>query len=97
MDPKKIYRRITPIPVQLIEWLENNKYHFAVPLIKERDEVGVKKYGRSLYPGDNSRDTVQDAKEEIGDLLQYLFKAKLDGKDLSEFRNYLPVLEKLLN
>jgi hypothetical protein len=82
---------------ELINWLKSNDYNFAVPLIEERDRFGRQKYGRSLMMNDMSRNTVQDAREEIGDLLQYLYKAKQNGSDISEFKAYLPVLKDLLN
>jgi hypothetical protein len=87
----------TSVSQQLIGWLVQNNYSFAVPLIMERNAFGMVKYGQSLYLEDNTRDTVQDAREEIGDLLQYLYKAKQNGENISEFKDYLPVLKDLLN
>ena len=48
-------------------------------LIDERTKVGISKYKQPLYTEDG-RDTIVDAKQELGDLLQYWYKAILLGK-----------------
>lgn len=45
-----------------------------VQLIRDRDEFGRKKYGQPLMSEDG-RSGVEDAKQELGDLLQYTYKA----------------------
>jgi hypothetical protein len=53
-------------------------------LICARDAFGYAKYKQHLMTGDG-RKGLEDAREEMGDLLQYLFKEYLCGTDLSEF------------
>lgn len=85
-----------PVTEKLIQWLlDINADEEVINLIKERYEFGLNKYGQPLMSEDG-RDTVQDAKEEVGDLLQYLFKAKMQGLELHSFKVYIPILEKLI-
>ena len=58
----------------------------------------MKKYGRCLNTQDG-RDDVVDALEEAGDLLQYAYKAKLNGnlqKLKEELSPSLKMLKKIL-
>jgi hypothetical protein len=61
-----------------------------IELIKERDSFGRQKYGQPLMTNDG-RNGIEDAKQELGDLLQYLQKCKVANDDLSEFENLLTV------
>jgi hypothetical protein len=91
------------VPDKLIEWLQDNiprrtyiiNTNDMIDLIKERDEFGRKKYGQPLMSQDG-RNTIEDARQELGDLMQYIYKAKLNGEDLSSIRNLFPILEFLL-
>lgn len=44
----------------------------------------------------DGRNSVEDAKQEFGDLMQYIFKAKLNGEDISEIKNMINILTALL-
>ena len=68
----------------------------AEKLITERDAYGFDKYGQHLMTIDG-RNTVEDARQELGDLLQYCYKGRMNGEDLSEVRRLLPFLNSLLN
>lgn len=50
-----------------------------VSLIHQRDNFGRAKYGQPLMSEDG-RNGVEDAKQELGDLLQYLMKCQLAGR-----------------
>ena len=45
-------------------------------LVKERNAFGIAKYGQPLYSEDG-RNGIEDARQELGDLLQYVFKISL--------------------
>ena len=91
-----------PIPMKLIEDIDRQdgltigQKLATVSLIQERSLFGYNKYGQLLMSEDG-RDAVEDARQEFGDLLQYLYKAKVNGKDLSIFQSYLPILVRLLD
>ena len=68
----------------------------AIELIKERDCFGYKKYGQHLRTKDG-RDDIEDARQEIGDLMQYLFKAKMNYKKTTEISELVLVLMDLIN
>ncbi len=52
-----------------------------VSLIHQRDNFGRAKYGQPLMSEDG-RNGVEDAKQELGDLLQYLMKCQLGGPEV---------------
>lgn len=87
--PKKLGESV---PEQLISFLQDEK---AVQLIKERNEFGMEKYGQPLMSKDG-RNTIEDARQELGDLMQYCYKARINGEDLSEIVSLLPSLLKIL-
>lgn len=71
---------VTPL---LLEWLERvNMNEKVIHLIKERHLYGLNKYGQGLMTEDG-RNTLEDARQEAGDLLQYLFKARLQKTSFS--------------
>lgn len=85
------------VPDELIKWLHSQTNSAeAIQLIRERDEFGRKKYGQPLMTEDG-RNSVEDARQELGDLLQYVYKAKMNGEDLTPIREILPHLANLLN
>ena len=51
-------------------------------LVAARDAFGRAKYGTGLRI-DNGRDALEDAHQELGDLLQYLWQAKIEGQDIA--------------
>jgi hypothetical protein len=72
--PKQRGVEVTPL---LLTWLREGGYSQSLcDLIEARRQYGLNKYGQSLYSGDG-RDSYEDARQEAGDLLQYLFKASL--------------------
>lgn len=82
-----------PSPVQrgelvtpsLVAWLRARGDIGAAQLVRERDAFGRQKYGQGLMTGDG-RDTVEDLLQELGDGLQYGWKAVLQGIDLATLR-----------
>ena len=76
------------VPEALIECINNSNLtdelapyrESLVQLIRQRDEFGRQKYGQPLMSEDG-RSGVEDAKQELGDLLQYAFKCKLNGSE----------------
>lgn len=51
-------------------------------LVAARDAFGRAKYDTGLRI-DNGRDALEDAHQELGDLLQYLWQAKMEGRDIT--------------
>jgi hypothetical protein len=73
-EPPPVKRGVEVTPL-LLEWLEKEGASDHVKeLIRARHEYGLKKYGQGLMSEDG-RGTMEDARQEAGDLLQYLFKA----------------------
>lgn len=74
--PQKRGVEVTPL---LLVWLKDKGCSQSIcDLVEARRQYGLKKYGQSLYSEDQ-RDTLEDARQEAGDLLQYLFKATLQS------------------
>lgn len=44
----------------------------------------------------DGRNSVEDARQEMGDLLQYAFKVRMNGESLEEIKNLAQVLFVLL-
>ena len=55
----------------------------VISLLKKRDKQGWKNYGKPMTTFDD-RDTLQDAIEEVADLLVYLVKLDLEVKEYSK-------------
>ena len=89
------------VPYELMNWIENHPRlsddakEGGVELIRKRTEFGQKKYGTVLMTGDG-RDNTKDSLEELGDLLQYLYKAKLNREDVYIVRVISDILWELL-
>lgn len=82
------------VPEAFRRWAALRGYNASVALSEKRDAFGREKYGQPLM-SDDGRDTMQDAVEEIGDLMHYLYKAKMQGVDLSkevDLKKHLDVL-----
>ena len=82
-----------PVTPPLLAWIESRgraeahrippeHTQAALELVRARDTFGRAKYGQGLLTGDG-RNTVEDARQELGDFLQYLYKAHLNGEDLA--------------
>ena len=54
-----------------------------VTLVQQRDAFGRAKYGQPLMSEDG-RNGIEDAKQELGDLLQYLMKCQLGSELVSD-------------
>jgi hypothetical protein len=65
------------------EWARANGYTEAADLSASRAAFGEAKYGQPLMTGDG-RDSVEDAKDEIGDFFHYLQKAIMNDEDVDE-------------
>ena len=89
------------VPDLLIEELEtaeninNGTIRNVIKLIKARDNFGRQKYGQPLMTKDG-RNSIEDAKQEFGDLLQYVYKARLNNEDVSSIRKMMTVLHYVL-
>lgn len=77
------------VPTEFIKWLIRKRDNRSlslesveslVQLTLERRSFGIQKYGQPLMTGDG-RDEVEDARQEAGDLLVYLMKAKMNKRD----------------
>lgn len=79
------------VPSEFRNWAQHNGFDDASQLSKIRDLFGQTKYGQPLMSEDG-RDTIKDAVEEIGDLLHYLYKARMNNLDVDSIKKYLPVL-----
>lgn len=85
----------------LIKWIQD-RYMYLLPLrknivglLKERNAFGVQKYGQPLMSQDG-RDDIEDARQEIGDFIQYLWKARMNGKNLSVFKDFVQVINGIM-
>lgn len=91
------------IPDALLTHIELQKPHHwqeLLQLVQERDAFGRKKYGQPLMSQDG-RNGYEDARQELGDLLQYTYKMYVthDEEGLKKIhdllRGYVDVLEDL--
>lgn len=96
--PKPHGEAVTPA---LLSWLKVNAddgwcsaeaYEEMKTLVQKRDAFGRAKYGQPLMTKDG-RNTAEDALQELGDLAQYMFKARMNGESLAEVIRLLPMLE----
>lgn len=95
-EPKPKNRGVV-IPDLLIEYLRGyDNSQAAVKLIQDRDAFGRSKYGQPLMSQDG-RDSVEDAMQEIGDCMQYLYKAHVNGENVDRIREVIPFLLHLLD
>ena len=84
------------VPEAFQKWASANGHEEACELSKIRDSFGQSKYGQPLMSEDG-RDTIQDVIEEIGDMLHYLYKAKMNGENIDKIRPYIPTINDLVN
>lgn len=90
------------VPDALIGYLETlPETDSLVALVHARDAFGRQKYGQPLMSNDG-RNGIEDARQELGDLLQYVFKCKLAGEaNLKDFEKEIDlayqVIKKILN
>lgn len=79
---------------RLIDWLEQHGYRSSRDLILERQAYGIQKYGQTLMSNDG-RNSVEDARQEIGDLMQYLMKISINGESCHQLKEPIQALIKL--
>lgn len=81
--PKQQGIPVTPL---VLRWLDDYGKRADIDvkevkaLIQARDAFGRKKYSQPLLTADG-RDGIEDARQELGDAIQYLVKARYNGKD----------------
>lgn len=92
--PKDAGAMVTP---SLLAWIERRGIAVdeLVGIVLARDEFGRNKYGQGLCVGDG-RDTSADFGQELADALQYAMKAKMQGADLSTWRELHRAIGELL-
>ena len=90
------------VPEALIDYITNQsgglcqkEREIFVTLIKERDGYGRAKYGQPLMSGDG-RNGIEDARQELGDFIQYAYKCKMAGNDLSELKKLIELANRLI-
>lgn len=89
------------VPDALIDHIANHsalgleEREMFVSLIKERDAFGRAKYGQPLMSGDG-RNGIEDARQELGDFIQYAYKCKMAGIDLKELKIWLELANRLI-
>ena len=81
--------------IRSVHSLDNRRIRCAIKLIEARDNFGRKKYGQPLMTKDG-RNSIEDALQELIDLMFYIYKAQLNGEDLTEIKFLIPVLLALL-
>ena len=92
------------VPDKLIKILSQMSEYSANPevkaklaelsdLIEERNNFVIEKYGQPLYSEDG-RNSIEDARQELGDLLQYVCKIKMQKhKDPEEIQEFLKLVK----
>lgn len=92
------------VPEKLIQTILNMKEYSTNPevteqldrlvqLVKERNAFGMEKYKQPLYSEDG-RNGIEDARQELGDLLQYAQKIKMQkGNDPEAVLEFLKLVK----
>lgn len=105
--PSKMSRKMTSKPepppqkgkesvnAKLMNWLAERRDMKASMLVLARAQFGLEKYGTALETH-NGRDAVEDARQEIGDALQYVMQAKMEGRDMADLRELTQTLLELI-
>lgn len=91
--PDKLIKIIS----QMSEYSENTevrrKLEELSQLIQERNNFGIEKYGQPLYSEDG-RNSIEDARQELGDLLQYACKIKMQKeKNPEQIEEFLKLVK----
>ncbi len=98
-EPPPVARGESVTP-KLLAWIASNERFDAdtkaalKSLVEQRHAYGMAKYGQPLMTLDG-RNTSIDAKQEAGDLLQYVFKACLTGCAHAVLDEVQPVIRAL--
>ena len=82
--PPELSEESQPVFPFILEELRNAKRSAAdanwlADLLEERRNFGLKKYGQELHTH-NGRDAIEDARQELGDLVVYLTQASMEGR-----------------
>lgn len=85
----------TAVPEAFRAWASSHGFKEAVTLSEQRDAFGQTKYGQPLMTQDG-RCSVTDAMDEIGDLMHYVYKAKMNGENISPIKDLMPTLFALM-
>lgn len=93
--PVKKGEVVTDSLIKYLETLNDYSSKKAIELVKARDAFGRAKYGQPLMT-DDGRDHVEDALQELGDLLQYIWACRMQGRDTKGIEVLIPVLHNLL-
>jgi len=80
---------------RLMTWLAGRGDVAAQKLVLSRAHFGLEKYGTTLMTH-NGRDAIEDARQELGDALQYVMQAKMEGRDMADLRELTQTLLELI-
>lgn len=98
--PKDEGKSVTTELIRYARDLDPTEYSLPtrkfIDLIKARELYGIQKYGQTLKTKDG-RNTVEDALQELGDLCQYLFKARLNKEDITKVKELLLYVDIIAN
>lgn len=83
------------VPPVFQEWARAQGFNEAAELSVSRAAFGEAKYGQPLMTGDG-RNSIEDAKDEIGDFFHYLQKAIMNGEDVSSLLPLMQAAQHLL-
>lgn len=97
-EPPPIFKG-SPIYDPLVYWMKNadveeKDKNEMLSLLESRYNFGMHKYGQPLMTEDG-RNSIKDCLEEIGDGMQYAFKALLNGEDVQKINRMARILVKL--
>ncbi len=76
---------------ELLKELQVSQHEDARKLVKERIIFGIKKYGQPLRSQDG-RDGIEDARQELGDLMMYVMKCKVNNISLDPLKPLVATL-----
>lgn len=79
---------VTPSLLRALRSRDERIHSALADLVDARDAFGRAKYGTGLRAA-NGRDPLEDARQELGDLLQYLWQAKMEEKNIWHILNML--------
>lgn len=91
-----------PVTPHVIVWINSltvcsiEEKKEAIELIESRDKYGFDKYGQHLMTGDE-RNTIEDARQELGDFIQYWFKAKMNREDMEKLYPLCSILKEIIH
>lgn len=90
--PKNRGVAVTPC---LVAFLKSKGERATGELVKSRSRFGELKYGQPLMTLDG-RNSVEDALQELGDLMQYIWKAHMNKEDTTPFMVHMNAMRLIL-